>query len=87
MERCGSVEHGKGARLFVPLATLQELVGAHDKASIFLVKCTHPDHTEDVHRRNQGSSSQSSGSGPLKEFMTLKMTSTNIPGLKPSSTP
>jgi len=25
----------KGARLFVPLATLQDLVGARDKASIF----------------------------------------------------
>jgi len=42
------IEHGKGARLFVPLATLQDLVGAHDKASIFLIKCTRPEHTEDV---------------------------------------
>jgi putative ABC transport system permease protein len=33
----GIVEHGKGARLFVPLATLQDLVGAPDKASIFWV--------------------------------------------------
>src|SRR5262249_13697230 len=32
----GIVEHGKGSRIFVPMATLQELVGAHDKASIFL---------------------------------------------------
>ncbi len=42
------IEHGKGARLFVPLATLQDLVGAHDKASIFLLRCTRPEHTEDV---------------------------------------
>src|SRR5713101_7682757 len=42
------IEHGKGARLFVPLATLQDLVGAHDKATIFLVKCTRPEHTENV---------------------------------------
>jgi len=27
------IEHGKGARLFVPISTLQELVGAPDKAS------------------------------------------------------
>src|SRR5579871_3793671 len=33
----GIIEHGKGARLFVPLATLQDLVGAQDKASIFLL--------------------------------------------------
>ena len=42
------IEHGKGARLFVPITTLQELVGARDKASIFLLKCTRPEHTEDV---------------------------------------
>jgi len=30
----GIVEHGKGARLFVPLLTLQDLGGAHDKASV-----------------------------------------------------
>ena len=42
------IEHGKGARLFVPLATLQDLVGARDKASIFWLKCTRPEHTEDV---------------------------------------
>ena len=34
----GIVEHGKGARMFVPLATLQDLSGARDKASIFFLK-------------------------------------------------
>ena len=36
----GIVEHGKGARLFVPLSTLQDLSGSRDKASIFFIKCT-----------------------------------------------
>ncbi len=36
------IEHGKGARLFVPLATLQDLVGAPDKASIFWLKVRTP---------------------------------------------
>jgi len=76
----GVVEHGKGARLFVPLATLQDLVGAHDKASIFLVKCTHPDHTEDVIAEIKDLL-PNHPVRPLKEFMTL-MTSTNIPGLQ-----
>ncbi len=44
----GIVEHGKGARLFIPLETAQDLSGAHDKASIFFVKCTDPGYTEDV---------------------------------------
>jgi putative ABC transport system permease protein len=74
------IEHGKGARLFVPLATLQDLVGAHDKASIFLIKCTRPEHTEDamdeIRHVLPGYTVR-----PLKDFLSL-MTSTNIPGLQ-----
>src|SRR5579872_1594735 len=39
----GIVEHGKGARIFVLISTLQDLAGAHDKASVFFIKCDHPD--------------------------------------------
>lgn len=35
----GIVDHGKGARLFVMMSTLEEMSGARDKASIFFVKC------------------------------------------------
>jgi len=45
---CGIVEHGKGSRLFIPLATAQELSVSPDKASIFFVKCTDPGYTDDV---------------------------------------
>src|SRR6201998_2946932 len=76
----GIVEHGKGARLFVPISTLQDLVGAHDKASIFLVKCTRPEHTEDVIDEMKGTF-PNYPVRPLKDFMTL-MTSTNIPALQ-----
>jgi putative ABC transport system permease protein len=76
----GVIEHGKGARLFVPLATLQDLVAAHDKATIFLIKCTRPEHTEDVSEEMRhllpGYTVR-----PLKEFLSL-MTSTNVPGLR-----
>jgi putative ABC transport system permease protein len=44
----GIVEHGKGARLFIPLSTAQDMAGAHDKTSIFFVKCTDPGYTDDV---------------------------------------
>ena len=44
----GIVEHGKGARLFVPLQTLQDLSGSREKASIFFIKCTRSDHTQAV---------------------------------------
>jgi putative ABC transport system permease protein len=74
------IEHGKGARLFVPIATLQDLVGARDKASIFLLKCTRPEHTEDVMEEIR-SVLPGYTVRPLKDFLSL-MTSTNIPGLQ-----
>ncbi len=74
------IEHGKGARLFVPISTLQDLVGAHDKASIFLLKCTRPEHTEDVMDEIRAVLPGYTVR-PLKDFLSL-MTSTNIPGLE-----
>lgn len=75
----GIVEHGKGARLFVPLLTLQDLGGAHDKASVFLLKCTRPEHTEDVINQMQ-SLLPNYKIHALKDYLSL-MTSTNVPGL------
>jgi len=74
------IEHGKGARLFVPISTLQDLVGAHDKASIFLLKCTRSEHTDDVMDEIRGVLPGYTVR-PLKDFLSL-MTSTNIPGLE-----
>jgi len=75
----GIVEHGKGARIFVPLATLQELSGARDKASIFFLKCTRADHTpavmDQMRKILPGYEIR-----PLKDFLSL-MTSTSLPGL------
>lgn len=76
----GIVEHGKGARLFVPITTLQELVGARDKATVFLVKCTRPEHTPDVIEEIK-QLLPNHPVRPVKEFMTL-MSSTNIPALQ-----
>ena len=75
----GIVEHGKGARLFVPLSTLQDLSGSRDKASIFFIKCTRSDHTQavmdEMHPVFPGYEIR-----PLKDFLSL-MSSSNLPGL------
>jgi putative ABC transport system permease protein len=76
----GIVEHGKGARLFVPLATLQELSGAHDKASIFLMKCTRPEHTPAVTDEIRQLLPRYE-IRPLKDFISL-MTTSSVPGLE-----
>jgi putative ABC transport system permease protein len=44
----GIVANGKGARKFVPLATLQELFSANGKASIFYLRLDHPDNADVV---------------------------------------
>ena len=75
----GIVEHGKGARLFVLMSTLQEMNGAHDKASVFYVKCDRPDHTpavaEEIRELLPRYEIRS-----LKDYISL-MTSSNLPGL------
>jgi putative ABC transport system permease protein len=44
----GIVEHGKGARLFIPMPTAEALNGTQDKATIFFIKCTDPGYTDEV---------------------------------------
>ncbi len=80
----GIVEHGKGARLFIPLATAQDLAGAADKASIFYVKCSDPAYTDQViaaiHKLLPGKQILS-----IREYMSL-MTSNNLPALRAFNT-
>jgi putative ABC transport system permease protein len=75
----GIVEHGKGARIFVPIQTLQDLSGARDKSSIFFLKCTRPEHTgavmDEMRAILPGYEIR-----PLQDFLSL-MTSTSLPGL------
>ena len=75
----GIVEHGKGARLFVLMSKLQDMSGAHDKASIFYVKCDRSDHTPAVTDEVKGLL-PGYAVRPLKDYYTL-MTSSNLPGL------
>jgi putative ABC transport system permease protein len=75
----GIVEHGKGARIFVPIETLQEIAAAHDKASLFFIRCTRPEHTEAVMEDLRAVFPRYE-IRPLKEYLSL-MTATDLPGL------
>ena len=44
----GIVERGKGGRKFIPLSTLQDLVGAKDKATVFYLKLDDPANADAV---------------------------------------
>ncbi len=77
----GIVEHGRGARQFVPIATLQDVIGAKGKASIFYVKLDNPDNAEQVVQEIKSvPGMEQYGVHSLKEYLSL-MTSSSVPGL------
>lgn len=78
---CGIVEHGKGARKFLPLATLQELIGAQGKVSVFYVKVDRPDQVEPVIREILAVPGMERYIvRSMREYLSM-MTPENVPGL------
>jgi putative ABC transport system permease protein len=78
---CGIVEHGKGARRFLPIATLQDLIGAIGKATIFYVKLDDPNNADQVVKAIKNiPGMQQYGVHSIKEYLSL-MTSASLPGL------
>jgi putative ABC transport system permease protein len=76
----GIVEHGKGARKFLPIKTLQELIGGQGKASMFYVRLDNPANADAVVaavKQIPGMERYSVRS--LREYMSL-MTPGNLPG-------
>ncbi len=79
---CGIVEHGKGARKYIELGAMQEIVGAEGKASVFYVKVDNPS-DETVQpviraiRELPGASQLQVRS--VREWVSL-MTPSNLPG-------
>jgi len=77
----GIVEHGKGARKFLPIATLQGLIGAPGKASIFYVKVDDPSNAAAVEQEILAiPGMQQYHVRSMREYLSL-MTVGNIPGL------
>ncbi len=75
----GIVEHGKGARIFMNIAALQELIGAPGRASLFFVKVVSAAETAAVLARLR-ELLPNYQLRDMQEFITL-MTANNIPGL------
>jgi putative ABC transport system permease protein len=77
---CGIVEHGKGARKFMPIATMQDLIGAPGHASVFYIKLDDPrnvDAVVDEIRQVPGMENYSVRS--MQEYLSM-MTPENLPG-------
>lgn len=76
----GIVEHGKGARKFLPIATLQDLIGGQGKASMFYVKLDDPnDANAVVSEIKQIPGMEKYSVRSLQEYLSL-MTVNNFPG-------
>jgi putative ABC transport system permease protein len=76
----GIVEHGKGARKFMPMATVQELVGSQGKASIFYLKLDDPANARAVASSiKQIPGMESYGVQSMQEWLSY-MTPENLPG-------
>ena len=80
-EVVGIVQHGKGARLFMPLATMQELLGSPGRASIFYVRLADPEQADAVLARFK-SLLPNYTIRTMEEYTSL-LTAGNLPGLKP----
>ncbi|MGH9513898.1 MAG: ABC transporter permease [Terriglobales bacterium] len=77
----GIVEHGKGARKFLPITTLQELNGTEGKASVFYVKLDNPANAEAVVKEIHNiPGMEQYAVRSMREYLSM-MTPANYPGL------
>lgn len=78
----GIVAHGKGARKFLPITTLQDLVGAQGKASAFYMKLDDPSNADAV--VNEIKNVPGMGTyvvRSMREYLSM-MTPSSYPGLR-----
>jgi putative ABC transport system permease protein len=78
---CGIVERGKGGRKFLPLSTMQDLMGAKDKASVMYLKLDDPANADvvvDEIKHVPGMERYVASS--MATYLSM-MTPTNYPGL------
>jgi len=79
----GIVENGRGARKFLPLASLQDLIGAKDKASVFYVKLDDPANASVVVNEVKAQSGMEKYSVQSTEEYLSMMTPSHLPGFRP----
>ena len=75
----GIVENGRGARKFLPIAALQDLIGAKDKASVFYLKLDDPANADEVVKEVK--------SQPGMEKYTVQSTDEYLSMMTPSRLP
>ena len=77
---CGVVQNGKGARKFMPIGTVQDLIGAPNRASIFYVKLDDPNNADAfISDLKKIPGMEQYNTQSVKEWLSL-MTPDSLPG-------
>jgi putative ABC transport system permease protein len=79
----GVVENGRGARKFVPMSTLQDLLGATNKASVFYVKLDDTANADQVVKAVKAQPGMETYSVLSTQDYLSMMTPSNLPGFRP----
>src|ERR1700757_2520644 len=79
----GVVENGRGARKFVPMSTLQDLLGAANKASVFYLKLDDPANADQVVKAVKSQPGMETYSVLSTQDYLSMMTPSNLPGFRP----
>ena len=77
----GVVEPGKGARVFVPIDTMQDLLGAQGKASVFYLKLDSPGNADAVVNEIKNVPGMETYVATSMAYYLSMMTPSNYPGL------
>jgi len=76
----GIVEQGKGGRKLIPLETMQPLVDAGDKVSLFYIKCDNPDNDDQVMQEIRATRGFENNTLTTVDSWLNQMTPDKVPG-------
>ncbi|MGA2376848.1 MAG: FtsX-like permease family protein [Candidatus Sulfotelmatobacter sp.] len=79
----GIVENGRGARKFLPIAALQDLIGAKDKASVFYLKLDDPANADKVVEAVKSQPGMEKYTVQSTDEYLSMMTPSHLPGFRP----
>src|SRR6185437_5599155 len=81
---CGIVQHGKGGRKFIPIATLDELIGSEGKASLFYLKLDDTANEALVEQEIRNTPGMQEYQVQTMQDLLSQMTPSRLPGLEPA---
>lgn len=81
---CGIVQHGKGGRKFIPLETLDQLIGSEGKATLFYLKLDNMENHALVAQEIKHTPGMESYQVQTMQDLLSQMTPSRLPGLQPA---